>query len=210
MKIFSIILYILLLFLSITSLAKSNNMYKNKGIILGTKVNVRNKPTTKAKVITVVKEGENVQILEWSNSKEKIGNYTDKWVKIKTNSNKIGYLFGAFIFDLDDLINNKWYLQTYSGEVYGFILEKGNKFSIIAGEAEVGEEPKIIKSGTYEIKERKISFSKKIGGHSQKKTNALYLFRYKGKNVLLEHKYHIDDRTFIPPNDGIPWGWWKE
>lgn len=81
---------------------------KNSALVLGRVVNVRNKPDIQGEIISKVRANEHVKIIKWMKNKVKIGRYINKWVKIKTAKEKIGYIFGAFIFDFNLLFTKKW------------------------------------------------------------------------------------------------------
>jgi hypothetical protein len=66
----------------------------NSLIILGNIVNIREKPSTTAKVIFKLKQGDDCILLEKGKS-ENIGDKTDYWYKINFNG-KIGWVFGAY------------------------------------------------------------------------------------------------------------------
>jgi hypothetical protein len=196
----------ILMVINLTNLGISSEINENLGVILGTKVIVRESSTTNSKVLAVLKEGEFVEILKWTKVKEKIGIHNDYWVKMKTSNNLTGFIFGAFIFDLKYLINKKWNQDTCSGQIFSIIFEKNNKFKIIAGCGEPGcGEPQFIGGGQYSLNGREIILTKPIGSME---LNKLYLFKYDEMYVLDYEKKHIDDRSFIErEKHGICWGW---
>ena len=151
---------------------------KNYGIILGDVVIVRQQPDRNSKIVETVKENEELIIIEWTNKKEKIGKFTDKWVKIKTKSGKTGFIFGAFVFDLnilhkpiwENMVDTRYPITGGSGDFYYFKRE---------GEA-IRENIsnylyRRIDSGKYVISGRKISlhFNKSESFHLDSRTGKL-------------------------------------
>jgi len=165
------------------SILRGNTLINDKyGVVLGTKVLVRESPNTKSKIVTVVKEGEMVEIIQWTNVKEKIGIHEDHWAKIKTQNNESGYIFGAFIFDLKNFIGKKWFRETCSGLIIGVIFENNNTFKIIGGCGELGcGELRIMNGGTYSFNKTEITLNN-ITQHLQ--IDKLYLFKYNQMNTL--------------------------
>lgn len=94
--------------------AEINRSHNNVGVILGRVVNIRIKPDINSRIVSIVKENEYVKIIKWTKRKIKINGFTDKWVKILSKTGKVGYIFGAFLFDLKYLYLNKWTQPNYA------------------------------------------------------------------------------------------------
>lgn len=150
--------------------------HKDTGVILGAIVNVRKLPSTQSKIVTTVKENVFVKILAWQNKRVTIGRYKDRWVKIKTPMHKVGYIFGAFIFDLKDLFIGKWTYNAFPSDIVDKL--KFNK-NFTYQYKRIGLTRGMF-SGKFKIKGRKLYLSR---GYNQN-SRYLYLMRYKGKQYL--------------------------
>lgn len=98
------ILIILILF--INNNLKSNQL--KKSVVLGSVVNVREKPGLNSKVLFTVKENEVVYILKKTRYKQTIGLTQANWIYIINKDGKKGYIFGLFIFRLENLFKKLW------------------------------------------------------------------------------------------------------
>ncbi|MCZ8343613.1 MAG: SH3 domain-containing protein [Leptospira sp.] len=67
--------------------------------IFGDKVNLREDANTKSKIVTSLKAGDKVQILEKANILFEQNQLKENWYKVKTNGGTIGYLWGGLIAD---------------------------------------------------------------------------------------------------------------
>lgn len=199
-----ILIILFSIFIQICSLNASQNYQptdRNIGVVLGTVVNVRNKPNIQGNIVTAVRSGEYVKIISWENKRVKIGRFTDKWVKIRTNNGKTGYMFVAFIFEIKALYKRWGYTTTYARylkTVITFNKDKTYKGYLIWG---LGHLKKKSFSGGYIIKGKTIILSfnpySYLNPKTRVKTHKLYFFRHKGKNVLVDHVININERLFL-------------
>ena len=164
-----------------STIGTTNNY--DKGIVVGTRVNVRKRASTKSKIVGVVYEGDQVSILKRNDKKVKISKYYDRWVKVKTPKGVTGYLYGAFLFDMNKFYSSEgWQLQTCSGAIVKIKFTESKKFYNVGGCAEPGcGKAKLTGTGTYRIQKRRIIFSEKLPGS---KTDKLYFYRINRVNFL--------------------------
>lgn len=186
-----LIYFVILIFLSSCKKEPSDDgnasslIKQQIGIIVGDVVNVRKETTIKSEILATLQDGEHVEIVSNTNKKMTIGKFTDNWFFIKTSKGISGYVFGAFIFELDELFKGyHWNYITYSEWAFGLKFKRDytglfvysfNKFS-----------------------KSDITFS--IDGSRLKLDNVkadflpskLYFFRYKGKNYLTKKKIPFD------------------
>jgi hypothetical protein len=152
----------------INSFTTPKIIYSNIGVILGDIVNIRIAPSITSQVIGSVKENDFVKIIERTNIKETIGQFNDKWLKIKTEKGIIGFIFGAFIFDIEKLYLFKWTQPNYARPfITTVIFYKNNTYSrLIENVSGIEQESRNINSwfdykenGTFLINGRKLIFS---------------------------------------------------
>ena len=87
---------------------KIKPMYRNTGVILGRAVNIRSKPNLKARIIFQLKENSYIRIIGVNKKIYRIGEFSGKWTKVISARGIKGYIFDAFIFDLDCLYKKVW------------------------------------------------------------------------------------------------------
>ena len=165
----------------------------NVGVILGDVVNVRQQPSAASPLVDTVKENDYVKIIQWTTKQETIGKFTDKWVKVQTKNGKEGFLFGAFVFDLDSLYKQKWRgkFDCYDGsEIFIFLRNKKIKYELLV--------PGLIdkRNGAFHISGRKIVISIPNTEQSDGKKIILFFMKYKRKNLLYDKLIKIDFDNF--------------
>jgi len=87
-----------------------NPFEENIGVVIGDKVFVRERPEASSPVIDKIFEDDYVKIIDQTSNEFTIGNFKDKWLKVKTKNDKEGWAFGYYIFNLKNLFNPtyKW------------------------------------------------------------------------------------------------------
>lgn len=168
----------------------------NVGVILGDVVNVRQQPSAASPLIDTVKENDYVKILGHIKKQETIGKFTDIWVHIKTKNGKEGYLFGAFVFELQLLVtNNYWIYNAFPSDVLEGVKFFNDKF-IYRKRSKVGNKEI---SGSFKIEGRKIFLTPCIPISC-----SLFLMKFKGKYILesepknIAQEYEIDSVNKSP------------
>ncbi len=151
-------------------------------------VNIRKNPGIESKVVAQIKEGDRVHILARTGKREQIEKYFDEWIKVKLVHGKTGYLFAAFIFEVDRLFKDEyWNYLTYSEWAFGIKFKKNGK--LIAVYATQNSFSRIksdfsIKKDYVKINNDKINFL----------PDKLYFFRYKGENYLCKTDLKVNAR----------------
>ncbi|MBW1294749.1 SH3 domain-containing protein [Aquimarina litoralis] len=94
-----------------TKYIATNYEFKNGEIayMFGNDVKLRDQPTTNSNVLSLLKIGEQVEILEKSNTTMEFDGMDAPWYKVKAN-NKVGYVLGSFISLDKKTVNNLTYL----------------------------------------------------------------------------------------------------
>lgn len=179
---------------------------QNYGIILGDVVNVRSQSDAGSAIVDTVKENEKVIIIEWTAKHQKIGKFEDKWVKVKTPRGKEGYLFGAFLFDLNALTKDGWKKMVDSrtnitggtgdtfhfkpgGTItiesvrnYRFVFEENGSYQINGRKISIH----LTKSLSYVIKDPPLDQTRlNVQSGAINKTLTLYLFKLNGVHFLV-------------------------
>lgn len=113
---------------SLSKILRYNDGLKKIGIILGNIVNVRAKPSMRSKIVFQTRKGEKVLILDKTSVINRIGRFTDYWIKVKNIRNQVGYIFGAFIFDLKNLFDGVWGYITHSEWTFGIKFKTNRTF----------------------------------------------------------------------------------
>jgi hypothetical protein len=185
-------LFIPILVLSISVVSGRDFSYKEEDIavVIGSRVNVRASMSLKAQVIYQAKEGEYVKVLQWTDRRLKVGKLDDYWVKIKTKSGTVGYLYGAYLFDLHSLYNPRgWHQNVCSSYSNVLNLRDDRSYSSITESAntDTGETDETVEEGTYSVSGRKLTLSK---------GKKFYLFRHKMVNWLTREKLPVNTKTF--------------
>lgn len=163
----------------------------SRGIVLGTTVNVRIEASRNAKAVASLAENDEVSIIETGWKREKIGEFEDVWLKIKTQSGVTGYVFSAYVFDLKQLYERSWGLESCSGVLESIRFGKNGSCSITSGCAEPGCGESLEYKGTFAVTGREIwyeAFHK--GEHSI--SDRLYLNNTMGKKCLACVAYNVD------------------
>jgi hypothetical protein len=194
---FAVFLFFMLLSFTVIPVYAVDPMDRGVGVVLGTVVNVRKSASLDSEIVATVTEGEYVKIVQWTDVKQKIDGYNDCWVKIKTQANRIGYLYGAFIFEVDALFSNEWIADTCSGLALSIEFTRQGNFTFYLGCNEPGCDEPQREKGTFAIQGRKITLSVRL----EYDTHEFYLFRFQGGYVLETHKVDIEK---VP---AYCWGW---
>lgn len=175
-----------------SSSKKFNPAMRNIGVILGDAVNVRSKSSVHGKIIDKVKKNEFVIIIQWLEHIVQVGKYLDKWVKIKTQRGKIGYIFGAFLFDLNSLFGVYGKLRVWRAynDVYSYYLvfNRQGEFFINAF-----AEKRFFLLGKFKILGTKLQliFKSKYNYSFPARNQILYMKRVRGKNYLSEYNVNL-------------------
>jgi uncharacterized protein YgiM (DUF1202 family) len=208
MRILNIFILSLVFLLLMPSVYAFDPTERGLGVILGTVVNVRSSPSLEAKIVTSVTEGEYVRILKWTDIEQEIGTFKDHWVEIQTSTYKKGFIFGAFIFELDQLYK-RWGADTCCGLIFAIRFKGQGEFEFYEGcaEPECGS-VELKNEGTFIIDGRRIELSGSLQSSNLKEIYDFYLFRWKGKNVLISEKLDIEEIPEIQKEMGGCWGWW--
>jgi hypothetical protein len=166
-----------------------------RGIILGTVVNIREKPDTKASVLCQMQQNDYVTIIEWTAVEEKISVNHDRWVRVMTGDGVKGYMFGAYLFDLQKFCDRSWHLESCSGASKSIRFFSDTRFELTEGcsEPECGP-PSVTARGTFSLDGRNILFH---GSVPESYRDGLYIYRLNGRNTLYSSLREIDDHEFM-------------
>lgn len=196
--------FVFVFFIFFVSCDKSRDVFKNMysdnaGIILADNVRIRNYPSVRSKILGLIHKGKRVEILKTINKIEQIGNFKDSWLKIKTPDKKTGYIFGAFVFNLNFLYKGVWGYKTYSEWTFGikFTDEGEFKFKYISySHADRRETISKYKNRFLVIKNMIILKGKKLlkgTTYYDSLPSTFYLFRYKGQCYLSKKDVSINE-----------------
>lgn len=108
------IIVILILFLIYIPACKKNEIEKDKSLPFTVKVSalvLREKPDITSNKIYILFKGQLLTILEYNVKTETINGVNGTWVKIKSNQNKEGYVFGAYISPVEFYQNCKYQIN---------------------------------------------------------------------------------------------------
>ncbi len=181
-----IILIILISTFSANLTAKNN---KNHAIILSTNTFMYKYPHAKSKITGILSEHETVEIIECKKSKGLFS--SSKFIKIKTDNNKKGYILRANAFQITKLHKISWSQENKKHPSrLEYIFYKNNKFVFKIKYKKV-DSLKIVRKrivGQYSINGREI----KLSGKKYKTT--LFLFKVAGKNVLSPFNFRLGSK----------------
>ncbi|PJZ41700.1 peptide-binding protein [Leptospira kmetyi] len=90
---------------------------EEKAVINGTKVNLREAPSIKSKVLHVFNDDDEIDILHYETKREIINGKNGQWVKVSFE-NKIGYLFDLFLKPLE--FKNKRFISLENAQACCF------------------------------------------------------------------------------------------
>ena len=183
-KLLLILFLILLIKLQISA---HSNKY---GIIKGKNVNFRSKPSLKANKYRKLKKGEFVFYISKSEKKDKISGDEYFWYEIKTLDNKYGWIYGKYLYYLDDNISpEKYYKQILERDIFNEDFDLLNGLSTLYGlEYDFFKDEnliqfKYISSGSYEIFETTLVYEIQNG-----KLNIVLKCLYDDQ-IILQEKY---------------------
>lgn len=201
------ILFFVLLNISCTTLSYDDLTNQCIGVILDRVVNIRIKPDISSRIVSTVKENEHVKIIKLTKQKVEINGFTDKWVKIITRTGKVGYIFGAFLFDLKELYT-KWYLSLETGEE-GDIKLTISKNNTWVENSFIEHSPyrkRYKASGKIYILGRKIKFSINRGKSyfSRNKAFVKYLYKFRSKYYLVDKPLSLKIKFNSVVNENFP------
>ena len=141
-----------------------------------------------------------------------IGQFKDKWVQIKLKSGKTGYMFGAFLFEMDAFFKNTWSYISFSEYAEGLKFNRNGTYSYYyseyrhttqtVGNIDLKGNYVFKTDGVYIVSKRilKIAFNQNrtkwaINNFFNKLSfTRLFYFRYNGKNLLSGKKYGIEQK----------------
>jgi len=86
---------------------KDINLDKSYAVVTASALNLRSKPNTRSKVTGSLGAGELALIIEKTALKFKIDDKNTYWYKVKTNKNKIGWLYGGYLTILNHTLLEK-------------------------------------------------------------------------------------------------------
>lgn len=89
----------------------------NKYHIRANSLRVREYPNVRAKILTNLKEGEEVTILEKGSLHESFDDQVDSWVKIQTKDGLIGFSFGGYLVSLPKLEDSNYKVDVARGYI---------------------------------------------------------------------------------------------
>ena len=190
-KYFTFVLFPLLL---ISCGEKQTRNYKNLkntnlAVVHQGILNLRSKPSARSKVVAGLKAGDYMLILSKQAGVKKIGNLKDRWYKVLLEGGKTGYVFAAYIFEIDQLFKGyHWNYLTYSEWAFGLKFMRNGKYKCVyASQGKYAEN-----MGTYVIEKDYIKLSNM--GQNNFVPTKLYFYRYKGKNYLCKDNFSSDKK----------------
>ena len=195
-RISSIIISMTLLFISSTIFSAT------KGVILGDRMNIRKKAKLQSKVIANLRIGTTIQILQHTKKSVKIGKLNDSWIKIKTHRRGIGYIFGAYLYNLAVLYNKKWQASSPSGDsFYEYHFKKNGRYVCKINYPHGS--PGYYKDTIYGVYKRKgavliLRPLRSIKKQHSKKTYKIYLYKKNLTEMLSFTKYSIGQKNIVP------------
>ena len=132
-----------------TKYLSENYEFKNGEIayMFGNDVKLREQPNTKSEVLSLLKIGEQIEIVEKSNSEMEFDGIKSPWYKIKTE-NKVGFVLGSLI-SLDKVINGN---QTYLISLKKDGLKLFIKTRVLENDLEFTENVSQLLTGEFSIK----------------------------------------------------------
>ncbi len=159
----------------------SGEVEENIGIIIGDIVNVRETPAVNGKIISQLKDGAHVKVTEKTQNPMQVGKHFDRWVKIRTKENVAGYVFGAFLFELDELFRGfHWNYVTYSEWAFGLKFKRDKKVTFVYAYGTLNKA-----EYEYDIQGRQLILK---GMKADFLPSTLYFYRYQSQYYLARNK----------------------
>lgn len=92
-----VVVVLLAAFSSVSTFAQTTPFEPIKGVLNDSHVRVRQSPNLQAQVLETLRKGYNVEVLERSGARMKIGQTEDYWYKIRTAAGVEGWAYGAYL-----------------------------------------------------------------------------------------------------------------
>jgi len=174
-KIKIVILFFIIISLNSFSLS---SYHRGIAVVIGDIVYIRAFPLANGEIVGTIRENEIVKILDWSNEEYKIGKFKDKWSRIRTSAGLEGYVFGAFIFDIEDLYFWEWSMLLKPGTGLHLTFKRDRNYELIKFIKDNRNRINIIKrvKGRFDIQGCKIVLNNNL-------IKELYMYRSSMKGV---------------------------
>lgn len=164
---------------------------RKRAIVLSSPVFIFEGPAFKSSRIGIAPRNSVVVILKKLDKFFKYSIISGKWFYIKTKKGVKGYIFGAFLFELDVLFSKNWRQPPESNNpLFLYKFYRNGKFTLNykTYNPDKNEFKNKKTKGRFTLKGRQIKL------YVKNYMGSLFLFKYRGKNCLSNFNFEINDR----------------
>ena len=150
-----------------------------EAVVIGDVVNVRQSPNPGGAIVAAAREGDKLTILSWEPEAVTVGTLTDRWARVRLAGGATGYVFGGFLFELEDFAGLWASVEFGGGAGYKFLAD-----GTLEGEGfHSGETIKLTGTWTRAALRVRAAFQSPSASNFD-----LYLSRFKGRRCLVPTK----------------------